>query len=216
MLVRERAVLHPQRDQDVVAAGLFQGETLGVTAVEAAEPDGGGAGPHPGGVEQPRQSDTLERSARHPPTRDALHVVHDPGLRHRAQVGEGVGAGSVHQAVDGEGVVLRGAGGHRADHRVVAETAARQQSGQPGRVLLADLGHHGVRGALEIGAGGDSRDAQSQHPEDDPAADRGAALGRGDALDGGAALGGAFVHPFIRAGRRPEGQGLTRAVVLTW
>ncbi|GAA2915595.1 hypothetical protein GCM10010524_52740 [Streptomyces mexicanus] len=72
--------LHPQGDQDVRAARLFQRQALRVRPVETGEAHRARRGVHPCGIQQVGQTHPFEGRARDPPPRDALHVAHDSGL----------------------------------------------------------------------------------------------------------------------------------------
>src|SRR5581483_10600122 len=90
---------------DVRAAGLGEGEALGVGAVEAGEVDRLRGGPDPGGVQQVGEAYAFEGGAGDPPAGDALDVPDQPGLRQGAQIGQGVGVRAVDQAADLQVVV---------------------------------------------------------------------------------------------------------------
>ena len=176
MLVADRSRLHGRRHQNVGTHRLGQCEGLGVDTVEGAESHRRRPGVDPRICEQFRQQDSGPFHTRHPPPRDALHVLGDGGLRQTLQVGEGQRQGPLDESVYPQLVVRAGLVRDPSGYRIEAEPAAPgNQPRQPGRVVGGDR----VQARGDAASDHYSQPCECDHPDDDTTTYGRTAVGRG-------------------------------------
>src|SRR5512132_1755651 len=128
--VRQLVAFELVRHEHVIASRLLHRQTLGVRAVERPEPQRLRARLHAGAVEHVAEPDALPFDGEDPPARHALEVASQVSRRHRPEVAVRERERLVDETGHPQAVFVVPAMRHRSRHRVDAEPADRQQSGE--------------------------------------------------------------------------------------